>query len=290
MSTIRATPLARRLARRANLDLRGVSGTGPVGRVTKSDVLAQLAPSVRPGGGLAVEWLGSVAYAEATEIQMQGVEARRRGEVPDRLLLLEHPPVVTLGRGAREQNLLVSPEGLARRGVEVHRAARGGDVTYHGPGQLVGYLILDLAAGGAPDVFGFIRRMELALMQALEGLSVPARRIEGMTGVFVDRDRSARLSGGTGGETAPERKIASIGVGVRHWVTYHGFALNVDLDLAGFEAIVPCGLRGVEMTSVARELGAPTLELGSRVREVVAGAFRERFAPPEREDVPAARG
>ena len=277
MSTIRATPLARRLARRASLDLRGVSGSGPVGRVTKSDVLAQLAPSARPGGGLAVEWLGSVAYAEATEIQMQGVEARRRGEGPDRLLLLEHPPVVTLGRGARQENLLASRESLARYGVEIHRAARGGDVTYHGPGQLVGYLILDLAAGGAPDVFGFIRRMELALMQALEELSVPARRIEGMTGVFVDRDRAARLPGGTGGEAAPERKIASIGVGVRHWVTYHGFALNVDLDLAGFEAIVPCGLRGVEMTSVARELGSPDLVLDSRVREVVAGAFRERF-------------
>ena len=121
MLTIRATPLARRLAHRANLDLRGVSGTGSVGRVTKSDVLAQLAPPVRPGGELAVEWLGCVAYAEATEIQMQGVEARRRGEVPDRLLLLEHPAVVTLGRGAREENLLASRESLARRGVEIHR-------------------------------------------------------------------------------------------------------------------------------------------------------------------------
>jgi lipoyl(octanoyl) transferase len=285
MLTIRATPLARRLAHRANLDLRGVSGTGSVGRVTKSDVLAQLAPPVRPGGELAVEWLGCVAYAEATEIQMQGVEARRRGEVPDRLLLLEHPAVVTLGRGAREENLLASRESLARRGVEIHRAARGGDVTYHGPGQLVGYLILDLTAGGAPDVHGFVRRMELALIEALEELSVPARRIEGMTGVFVDRSRAVRLRGGTGGENrgrraggaVPERKIASIGVGVRRWVTYHGFALNVDLDLAGFEAIVPCGLRGVEMTTVARELGAPDLELAPRVREAVAGAFRGRF-------------
>jgi lipoyl(octanoyl) transferase len=283
---IRATPLARRLASGANLDLRTVSGSGPAGRITKSDVLAQLASEPRPESGLVVEWLGRVAFAEALEIQMQSLEARRRGRAPDRLLLLEHPPVVTLGRGAREENLLVSRDSLARRGIEIHRVARGGDVTYHAPGQLVGYLIVDLAAGGAPDVHGFVRSLELALVEALERLSVPALCIEGMTGVFIDRRRTAGARGGTGAElrkrrpsgAAPERKIASIGVGVRRWVTYHGFALNVSLDLAGFDAIVPCGLRGVEMTSVARELGSPGVELDARVRDAVAGAFRERFA------------
>ena len=282
---IRVTPLARRLARGAKLYLSAVSGSGPAGRITRSDVLTELASKSRPKGRLTVEWLGRVAYAEALEIQMQGLEARHRGRAPDRLLLLEHPPVVTLGRGAREENLLASGESLARRGVEVHRVARGGDVTYHAPGQLIGYLIADLAAGGAPDVHAFVRSMELALVEALERLSVPALCIEGMTGVFVDRSRAVRSGSRSGGEppkpvpggAEPERKIASIGIGVRRWVTYHGFALNVNLDLAGFDAIVPCGLHGVEMTSVARELGSPDLVLDSRVREVVAGAFRERF-------------
>lgn len=273
---IRATPLAKRLAHRARLDLSSVRGSGPAGRVTKADVLLQLDSGRLPGAGLEVEWLGRIAYGEALEIQERGLTARRRGEVPDRLLLLEHPPVVTMGRGAREENVLASREILAQRGIETHRVARGGDVTYHAPGQLVGYLIVDLSAGGTPDVHGFVRSVELALIEALERLSVPARRIEGMTGVFVDRAR-APLRGEGPGAADPERKIASIGVGVRRWVTYHGFALNVDLDLAGFDAIVPCGLRAVEMTSVARELGAPAPELERRVREAVAEAFRKRF-------------
>lgn len=213
---------------------------------------------------LVVEELGRVPYREALELQEKAVEARRFGAAPDRLFLLEHPPVVTLGRSAREENLRVGRAELVRRGVEVFEVARGGDVTWHGPGQLVGYLVVDLAAAGAPDVGRHLRGIETALCEALHTLGVPARRIPGWTGVFVDDPAAPR-----------PRKIASIGVGVRGWVSWHGFALNVAPDLAGFEAIVPCGLHEVEMTSVARELApAVPADLARRSTEAVAGAFR----------------
>jgi lipoyl(octanoyl) transferase len=222
--------------------------------------------------GLGVEWLGPVAYGAALELQRKAVEARRVGAAGDRLLLLEHPPVVTLGRSARREHLLASPEELAARGVEVFEVARGGDVTYHGPGQLVGYLVADLAARGEADVHRFLRRIEAALVDASLALGVAARPIAGMTGVFVDRARSPRPDG-------RERKLASIGVGLRGWVSYHGFALNVSTDLAGFAAIVPCGLHEVEMSSLARELeGRAPAALPERAREAVAESFRARFA------------
>jgi lipoyl(octanoyl) transferase len=215
-----------------------------------------------------VEWLGRVPYAEALAIQEQRVETRRRGATPDALLLLEHPPVVTLGRAAREENLCVEPSGLAARGVELHRISRGGDVTYHGPGQLVGYPILDLQARGTPDVIAFLRRLEEVLIDALAELGLEGYARPGYTGVFVGP-----------GSAGPPRKIASIGVGLRGWVTYHGFALNVTLDLAAFEALVPCGLSEVAMTSVAAELGAAApAGLGPRVRSAVADAFARRWA------------
>jgi len=188
------------------------------------------------------------------------------------VLLLEHPAVVTLGRGASEHNLVESPSRLAARGVELHRVGRGGDVTFHAPGQLVGYPIVDLAARDSRDVQVFLRGMEAALIDALEKMGVPARRIPGMTGVFVDRHRSARRG-------HAERKLASIGIGLRNWVTLHGFALNVSIDLAGFDAIVPCGLAAVEMSSVARELGCGTARslpsLDREMRWQVASALRE---------------
>jgi lipoate-protein ligase B len=192
------------------------------------------------------------------------VAARRAGETGDRLLLLEHPPVVTLGRAAKPAHLLVPREELARRGVGVFEVVRGGDVTWHGPGQLVGYPIVDLATRGRPDVPGFLRLVEAALCEALGALGVAAGTHPGWTGVFV-------------AGAHPPRKIASIGIGVRGWVTWHGFALNVDCDLAGFEAIVPCGLHGVVMTSVARELGGAPPELGARAREAVGRAFAGRL-------------
>ncbi len=217
---------------------------------------------------LVVERLGCVPYADALRLQARLVEERRRGAAPDRLLLLEHPRVVTLGRSSRSESLLVRPEELARRGIGLFEAARGGDATYHGPGQLVGYLIADLAARGEPDVHRFLRRLESALARALARLGVAPRTLPGKTGVFVD-DRL---------RPTPARKIASIGVGLRGWVSYHGFALNVTLDPAEFAVIVPCGLRDVAMTSVAWELGgAARADLPERAQAEVARAFERAF-------------
>ncbi len=220
-------------------------------------------------GALQVDWLGRVGYAEAVAIQEEAVASRRHGLHGDRLLLLEHPAVVTLGRSARAENLRVDPSELSRRGVGLHEARRGGDVTYHAPGQLVGYLVVDLDAqshGGLHrDVHRFLRAIEEALIRALSQLGVPCRAIDGLTGVFVDA-------------AGPPRKLASIGIGLRNWVTWHGFALNVSMDLSGFAAIVPCGLRDVEMTSVARELDhrGSTDALDVRARDAVAGVFSGR--------------
>lgn len=218
---------------------------------------------------LAIEWLGTVPYREALELQEKCVEARRAGAAADRLLLLEHPPVITLGRGARSDTLLASDAELAARGIDVHRVSRGGDITYHAPGQLVGYLILDLAARGERDVHAFLRSIEAMLEDALSEFGVPTRTLSGYTGLFVRSGED---------ESAAARKIASIGVGVRGWVTYHGFALNVDPDLSGFDAIVPCGLDFVEMTSVARELaGAVPADLANKVRAAVCAACAKRW-------------
>jgi lipoyl(octanoyl) transferase len=218
---------------------------------------------------LLIDRLGCVPYAEALELQRKCVEARRSGAGPDRLLLLEHPPVVTLGRSARERHLRESRASLAARGVEVVEVARGGDVTYHAPGQLVGYAILDLEARGRTDVHAFLRELESGLGEALEALGVAWRCLPGWTGVFAADDRAG----------APPRKLASIGVGLRGWITCHGFALNVDLDLAGFDAIVPCGLHAVQMSSLARELGpAVPADLGARALAAVADAFAKRWS------------
>jgi lipoate-protein ligase B len=195
------------------------------------------------------------------------VAERRRGATPDRLLLLEHPRVVTLGRSSRRESLLASPEELAARGIELFEVARGGDATYHAPGQLVGYLIADLAARGEPDVHAYLRRLEAALGQALLRLGVRPCTHPGRTGVFVDDPA----------RPAPARKVASIGVGLRGWVSFHGFALNVTLDPAEFGVIVPCGLRGVAMTSVAKELGAARADLAERAVREVAAAFLAEF-------------
>ncbi len=206
-------------------------------------------------------------YGEALELQRERVEARRRGAAGDVLLLLEHPPAVTLGRSARDENLRVPESELRARGFEVHRVARGGDVTLHAPGQLVGYPIVDLAARGAPDVIAFLRQLEAALGEALGALGVESAARPGYTGVFASP-----------GRPGPPRKIASIGIGVRGWVTCHGFALNVTLDPAAFDVIVPCGLEDVVMTSVAVELdAAPGADLDARARDAVGHAFARAF-------------
>lgn len=222
---------------------------------------------------LSVEWLGPVSYGEGLALQEAAVTDRVAGRTRDRLFLLEHSAVITLGRSTDPGNLHQSPEALREAGVEVFEVGRGGDVTYHAPGQLVGYPILDLDALDRRDVHLHLRLLEQGLIEALETLDVPATRVEGWTGVFVDRSRSPRSDG-------PERKIASIGVGMRRWVTFHGFALNVSLDLRGFDAIVPCGLSDVEMTSVAAELELAGAGPGSDVkrRSALDELVRERVA------------
>lgn len=193
-------------------------------------------------------WLGCVGYREALDLQLSWVERRARGEVEDTLLLLTHPHVYTFGRGGHDRNLLVAPEVLARQGVSVERVARGGDVTYHGPGQLVGYPIVRLAR---PDLHRFVRCLEAALIEALSGFGIAAGRIDGLTGVWVG-----------------DRKIASIGVGVKRWVSYHGFALNVAPDLSWFDRIHLCGLEGRKATSMAEACGTEVSM--EPVRETVA--------------------
>ena len=203
---------------------------------------------------LHVVHLGLVPYARALELQRAVARARISGAIAhDVLLLLEHPPVVTLGRSSKAQHLVATPAMLAESGVELFEAERGGDVTFHGPGQLVGYPIVNLR-GHRQDLHWYLRQVEAVLIHALERLGIPAERSDGRTGVW------------TGG-----RKIASIGVHARDWVTWHGFALNVSNDLSYFDLIVPCGLSGVTMTSVHRELAAaPSFD-------VVAGSVVASF-------------
>ena len=188
---------------------------------------------------LDVRRLGRVHYGEALAIQRRLADERIAGAIPDTLLLLEHPPVVTLGRGTKESSLPLQPDALRRQGVDVFEIERGGDVTYHGPGQLVGYPILDLQ-GLKPDLHWYLRQLEEALIQAVSAFGITAERNPGYTGVWTQG-----------------RKIASIGIHVRQWVTWHGFALNVTTDLSGFDTIVPCGLSGKRMTSMERLLGRP---------------------------------
>jgi lipoyl(octanoyl) transferase len=204
---------------------------------------------------------GLVPYAEALEWQRALAEARISGRLAhDVLLLLEHPPVVTLGRSARTGHLL-SPDG-----VEVFDVERGGDVTFHGPGQLVGYPILDLTAY-QPDLHWYLRALEQALIDALATLGIAAGRHPGYTGVWTG---------------AGSRKIASIGVHVKQWVTWHGFALNVTTDLSQFDRIVPCGIPGVAMTSIERELGdkagVGSRDLWNAAVAAVIHAFERAFA------------
>lgn len=205
--------------------------------------------------------LGLVPYARGLELQRAVAHARISGEIAhDVLLLLEHPPVVTLGRSSKAQNLVASPALLAARGVELFEAERGGDVTFHGPGQLVGYPIVNLR-GHRQDLHWYLRQVEAVLMHALDKIGISSERSEGRTGVW----------------TASGDKIASIGVHARDWVTWHGFALNVSTDLSYFDLMVPCGLAGVQMTSVSRELGARAPSLAA-VAEIVAASFGEIFS------------
>lgn len=206
-------------------------------------------------------YLGRVGYDEALRLQQELVALRQQGQIENVLLLLEHPPVLTLGRNANRSNILASDELLAARGVTLHEINRGGDVTYHGPGQLIGYPIFDLRSlrnpsGSRLGPVDFVRLMEEALIRLCGVYGVPAGRICGLTGVWCHLRWGGLLDESCGTKDLPngERKIAAIGIHVSRGVTSHGFAFNVTTDLRDFLLINPCGITDRPVTSLAREL------------------------------------
>ncbi len=207
---------------------------------------------------LEVRDLGLIPYAEALALQSDLVALRRAGDIPDQLLLLQHPHVITLGTGSSRSHVLADESRRRDLGIDLIEVGRGGDVTYHGPGQLVGYPILDLKPD-RKDLHQYLRDLEAVLVQALAEMGIRAERKPDLTGVWVDG-----------------RKIATIGVRVSSgWITSHGFALNVSNDLSFFETIVPCGIQDVSVTSVSQELGQPCgiADIVGIVSEAFSGIF-----------------
>jgi lipoyl(octanoyl) transferase len=217
---------------------------------------------------LQVLQLGTIDYATALKLQETLVELRKQGRIADTLLLLEHTPVITLGRNADAKNIVDSPESLAERGVEVFEIKRGGDVTFHGPGQLVGYPICDLR-GFSPRVGAveFVRRLEEVLIRACTEFGIDTKRVPGLTGVWTNPDEGS------------ERKIAAIGVHISRGITSHGFALNVTPDLESFKMIVPCGIADKPVTSMEQEWGGvENKTLGKKLEmEAVSHAITRQF-------------
>jgi lipoyl(octanoyl) transferase len=206
-------------------------------------------------------YLGRVAYDEALRLQAEIADLRLNGRVENVLLLLEHPPVLTLGRNANRSNVLASDELLASRGVTLHEINRGGDVTYHGPGQLIGYPIFDLrslqnSTGGRLGPVDFVRLMEEALIRLCSLYGVRAGRIPGLTGVWCGLANGSSLDQ-THGATNTGRKIGAIGIHVSRGITSHGFAFNVTTDLRDFRLINPCGITDRPVTSLEREVATP---------------------------------
>ena len=230
---------------------------------------------------ISVLQLGTLDYATGLSLQQRLVELRKDGRIGDVLLLLEHTPVITLGRNAKAKNILATHEALAQRGVEVFACDRGGDVTFHGPGQLVGYPIFDLRGFPANDskrahlgAVDYVRRLEEVLIRTCADFGIPTKRIPGLTGVWTDVGARvpARADTGTARDlenvptssaasnphpdtTPEEAKIAALGVHISRGVTSHGFALNVSTDLSYFNLIIPCGIESKPVTSMAKELG-----------------------------------
>ena len=215
---------------------------------------------MEPGATLTVSDLGVVDYGAALDLQTAMVSARIEGRIGDTLLLMQHPHVFTLGRGADERFVLANPANVA-----TYRVSRGGQVTYHGPGQLIGYPIIKLE-GRARDVTLYLRNLEQAMIDALGEFDLDADRRPGLTGIWI-----------------ATRKIASIGVGIRRWVTYHGFALNVSTDLSFFDSIVPCGIEGCRMTSINENIGVrrqvSMREFSASMRTHFANVFGETVMP-----------
>lgn len=237
-------------------------------------VQAAGSPGVQGAGGpgvqgLDVRRLGRVDYQAALDLQAALVEQRRAGAIGDTLLLLEHPPVITLGVKTRQgpTHIIATEAELAREGVAVHETGRGGDVTYHGPGQLVGYPILDLRPDRC-DVHQYVRDLEEVLIRAIGDLGVIGTRVTGLSGVWV-------------GAPGRERKIAAIGVRISRWITSHGFALNVAPDLRHFQLIVPCGIADRGVTSLEQELGraVPMADIDASVERACAAVFARAVSP-----------
>ncbi len=258
---------------------------------------------------ISIVQLGTVDYATSLRLQQQLVNLRKEDKIGDVLLLLEHKPVITLGRNAKAANVVASPEILARRGVELFECDRGGDVTFHGHGQIVGYPIFDLRGFADPDgkrktlgVIEFVRRLEEVLIRTCVDFAIPAKRVPGLTGVWTDppslssAENSTTLSSraeendsqnrtpesrdllfdATGTTSGPESKLAAIGVHISRFVTSHGFALNVNTDLSYFNLIVPCGITTKPVTSMQQELGKP-LDLNA-VAESISRNFGTVFS------------
>jgi lipoyl(octanoyl) transferase len=249
--------------------------------------------------------LGTVDYATGLRLQQQLVALRKEEKIGDVLLLLEHSPVITLGRNAKAANVIASPELLAQRGVELFECDRGGDVTFHGPGQIVGYPMFDLRGFATPDgkrktlgAVEFVRRLEEVLIRTCVDFGIPAKRVAGLTGVWTDaesgpspdlsfraeendsQNRSLKsrnlLFADTITNARPEAKLAAIGVHISRFVTSHGFALNVNTDLSYFNLIVPCGITAKPVTSMQQELGKP-LDLNA-VAESISRNFGTVFS------------
>jgi len=214
---------------------------------------------------IAAQWLGRIAYRDAWRLQRELVDQRADGLIGDRVLLLEHDPVLTLGRQADERHVLASPRELRRRDIEVVRVERGGEVTYHGPGQLVAYPILRLGDRGLL-VRPLVGALEAAMIDTCARLGVDAIRRDGQPGCWID-----------GGSGRPFRKIGALGLRIERGVSYHGVALNIDVDLRDFELIDPCGEPGLVSTSIAEELGRtaepPTTSAVERAGRIFARAF-----------------
>ena len=219
---------------------------------------------------------GRVPYEQAREAQARLAVARQADEVPDLLLLLEHPPVYTRGRRSQASELPMGENWYRAQGIEVCDTDRGGAVTYHGPGQLVGYPIVSLKPYG-DDVHAYVRRLERVMIEALGGFGVDAQTIDHLTGVWTTG--AAPASGADPGNEA--RKIASIGIHISRGVTTHGFAINVNNDLQPFEWIVPCGIEGCRVTSLGRELGSQQdlAQFGEEVAERFAAVYERRLLP-----------
>jgi len=233
--------------------------------------------------------LGTVDYATGLRLQQQLVALRKEEKIGDVLLLLEHSPVITLGRNAKAENVVASPELLAQRGVEIFECDRGGDVTFHGPGQIVGYPIFDLRGFATPDgkrktlgAVEFVRRLEEVLIRTCADFAIPTKRVRGLTGVWTDAVSEDAHVGTAASAvqrseaSAPEAKVAAIGVHISRSVTSHGFALNVSTDLSFFNLIIPCGITSKPVTSMQQELGK-ALDLNA-VAESISRNFGTVFS------------